>query len=79
MYRNDGTREVLSPNGRTELKRLAIQDNQLIFEPPGLYYQITIINTSLDNTGNYSCEILPNCSDPFAIVYNMTLTIVPGL
>ena len=78
LYRDDGTRQVLSPNGRVDSKRLAIQDNGPIFEPPGLYHQITIINASLDNTGNYSCEVLPNCSDPFSVAYNMTLTIVPG-
>ena len=78
FYRDDETSIVLSPNQRIEAKRLAIQDNQLIFEPPGLYHQITIINASLDDSGKYSCEILPNCSDPFAVAYNMTLTIVPG-
>ena len=78
LYRDDGIREVLSPNGRINAKRLAIQDDQIIFEPLGLYHQITIINASLDDTGNYSCEILPNCSDPFPVAYNMTLTIVPG-
>lgn len=79
LYRDDGTRAVLSPNGRRDnAKRLALQDDQLVFDPSGLYHQITIINASLDNTGNYSCEILPNCSDPFTVAYNMTLTIVPG-
>ena len=78
LYRDDGTRIVLSPNGRIESKRLAIQDNPLIFEPPRLYHQLTIINASLDNSGNYSCEILPTCSDPFVVAYNMTVVIVPG-
>lgn len=78
FYRGNGTKEVLSPNGRSNAKRLAIQHNQPIFEPPGLYHQITIINASLDNSGNYSCEILPNCTDQFAIVYNMTVLVVPG-
>lgn len=78
LYRDDGTRVVLSPNRRFTAKRLAIEDNQPVFEPPGLYHQITIINASLGNTGNYSCEILSNCSDPFTVAYNMTLTIVPG-
>ena len=79
LYRDDGTRVVLSPNGRRDIaKRLDIQDDQPVFDPPGLYHQITIINASLGDTGNYSCEILPNCGDPFTIAQNMTLTIVPG-
>ena len=78
LYRDDGTRVVLSPNGRIESKRLAMQDSPIIFEPLRLYHQLTIINASLDNSGNYSCEILPTCSDPFVVAYNMTVTIVPG-
>ena len=78
FYRDDGAREVLSPNERVDSKRLAIEENQLIFEPPGLRHQVTIINASLDDTGIYSCEILPNCNDPFTVAYNMTLTVVPG-
>ena len=68
FYRDDRAREVLSQNERAEL----------IFEPPGLYHQVTIINASLDDTGIYSCEILPNCNDSFTVAYNMTLTVVPG-
>lgn len=78
LYQDDGTRVVLSPSRRIESKRLAIQDNLLIFEPPRLYHQLTIINASFDNSGNYSCEILPTCSDTFVVAYNMTVTIVPG-
>lgn len=66
-----GTTEVLSPSEM-------IESNQFIFEPAGLFHQITIINVSLDNTGNYSCEVVPNCNDSFAIAYNVTLTVVPG-
>ena len=74
-YDEDGTSILLSP--RDDAKRLAVQPS-IVFDPPGLYHQITIINVTLSNTGMYSCVVVPTCRDPSPVTFNVTLIVVPG-
>ena len=68
-YNEDGTTTVLSPNAQPTI----------VFDPPGLYHQITMINVTLMNSGTYSCEVVPSCTDPSPVTFNTTVIVVPGI
>ena len=77
-YNEDGTVTVLSPNNNDDdQKRLAVQPT-IVFNPPGLYHQITMVNVTLMNSGTYSCEVVPSCNERSPVTFNMTVIVVPG-
>jgi len=94
-YDEDGTATLLSPtnndyddddddddddndNDDDDQIRQTVQP-AIVFDPPGLYHQITMIDVTIMNTGTYSCEVVPSCNDPLPVTYNVTVIVVPGI